>query len=56
MPEAADPRGLAWDSQVETHAAMKLYMDSERWRGVPFAAPGSLPLTCTGVATTVRCR
>ena len=28
--------GVAADSQVETFAALKLYVDSWRWRGVPF--------------------
>jgi glucose-6-phosphate 1-dehydrogenase len=29
-------RGVAPDSNVETYAAMKLEIDSDRWRGVPF--------------------
>ncbi len=31
-----EEKGVAPDSNVETFAAMKLTIDSERWRGVPF--------------------
>lgn len=31
-----DQRGVAKDSKVETFAAMRLFIDSPRWRGVPF--------------------
>ncbi len=43
--------GVAPDSQVETFAAVRLYIDSWRWGGVPFyiRAGKSLPLTCTEV-------
>jgi glucose-6-phosphate 1-dehydrogenase len=46
--------GVAADSKVETFAALKLEIDSWRWRGVPFyiRAGKNLPVTCTEV--TVR--
>jgi len=47
-------RGVAADSQVETFAALKLEIDSWRWRGVPFyiRAGKNLPVTATEV--TIR--
>ena len=46
--------GVAADSQVETFAALKLFVDSWRWRcGVPFYDPRredkNLPVTCTEI-------
>lgn len=43
--------GVAPDSQVETFAALRLYIDSERWAGVPFyvRAGKCLPVTATEV-------
>ena len=43
--------GVAANSQVETFAALKLEIDSWRWRGVPFyiRAGKCLPVTCTEV-------
>ena len=43
--------GVSPDSKVETFAALKLEIDSWRWRGVPFyiRAGKSLPVTCTEV-------
>jgi len=43
--------GVAANSQVETFAALRLEVDSWRWRGVPFyiRAGKSLPVTCTEV-------
>ena len=43
--------GVAPDSQVETFVALKLYLDSWRWAGVPFLirAGKSLPVTATEV-------
>jgi glucose-6-phosphate 1-dehydrogenase len=43
--------GVAPNSQVETFAALRLEVDSWRWRGVPFyiRAGKSLPVTCTEV-------
>jgi len=43
--------GVAPDSDVETFAALRLYIDSWRWQGVPFLvrAGKSLPVTATEV-------
>ena len=43
--------GVASNSQVETFAALKLEVDSWRWRGVPFfiRTGKCLPVTCTEV-------
>jgi glucose-6-phosphate 1-dehydrogenase len=43
--------GVAADSQVETFAAVRLFIDSWRWGGVPFyiRAGKCLPVTCTEV-------
>jgi glucose-6-phosphate 1-dehydrogenase len=44
-------KGVAPDSQIETFAALKLEIDSWRWRGVPFyiRAGKCLPVTCAEV-------
>jgi glucose-6-phosphate 1-dehydrogenase len=43
--------GVALDSQIETFAALRLYIDSERWAGVPFYVRTGkcLPVTATEV-------
>jgi len=48
--------GVAPDSQVETFAALKLEVDSWRWRGVPFyfRAGKNLPVTCTEMMIRLR--
>jgi glucose-6-phosphate 1-dehydrogenase len=48
--------GVAADSAVETFCAMKLEIDSWRWRGVPFyiRAGKCLPVTCTEVLVRLR--
>jgi glucose-6-phosphate 1-dehydrogenase len=48
--------GVAADSHVETFAALKLYVDSWRWRGVPFyiRAGKCLPVTCTEILIRLR--
>ena len=48
--------GVAPDSKVETFAALKLEIDSWRWRGVPFyiRAGKSLPVTCTEILVRLR--
>jgi len=48
--------GVAPDSSVETFAALKLEIDSWRWRGVPFyiRAGKCLPVTCTEVQVYLR--
>ena len=49
-------KGVAPNSQVETFAALKLEIDSWRWRGVPFyiRAGKCLPVTCTEVLVQLR--
>jgi glucose-6-phosphate 1-dehydrogenase len=46
-----DERDVARDSRVETFAALRLYIDSWRWAGVPFyiRAGKRLAVTCTEV-------
>jgi len=48
--------GVAPDSKVETFAALKLHIDSWRWRGVPFyiRAGKSLAATCTEIQIHLR--
>jgi glucose-6-phosphate 1-dehydrogenase len=48
--------GVAPDSKVETFAALKLHIDSWRWRGVPiFIRAGKcLPVTCTEIQIHLR--
>ena len=49
-------KGVAHNSQVETFAALKLEIDSWRWRGVPFyiRAGKCLPATITEVVVRLR--
>ncbi len=48
--------GVASDSDVETYAAVKLFVDTWRWAGVPFyiRAGKCLPLTATEVIVTFK--
>jgi len=48
--------GVKADSQVETYVALRLHIDSWRWRGVPFyiRAGKSLPVTATEVIVKMR--
>jgi glucose-6-phosphate 1-dehydrogenase len=48
--------GVAPDSNVETFAALRLQIDSWRWKGVPFyiRAGKNLPVTCTEVVARFR--
>lgn len=48
--------GVRPDSRTETWAAMRLHIDSNRWRDVPFyiRAGKCMPLTCTEVFVTFR--
>ena len=48
--------GVAPNSKVETFAALRLWINSWRWQGVPFyiRAGKSLPVTCTEVAVRMR--
>jgi glucose-6-phosphate 1-dehydrogenase len=49
-------KGVAADSQVETFAALRLDIDSWRWKGVPFyiRAGKCLPVTCAEVVLRMR--
>jgi glucose-6-phosphate 1-dehydrogenase len=49
-------KGVAPDSQTETFAALRLEIDSWRWKGVPFyiRAGKSLPVTCTEIVVRLR--
>jgi glucose-6-phosphate 1-dehydrogenase len=51
-----DEPGVAADSATETFAAVRLEIDSPRWRGVPiFIRAGKrLPVTCTEVMVRLR--
>jgi glucose-6-phosphate 1-dehydrogenase len=48
--------GVAANSQVETFVALRLWIDSWRWQGVPFfiRAGKQLPVTCTEVVGRLR--
>src|SRR5262249_24811854 len=48
--------GVAKDSEVETFAALKLEINSWRWKGVPFfiRAGKNLPVTCTEIVGRFR--
>ncbi|MGA2113168.1 MAG: glucose-6-phosphate dehydrogenase [Bryobacteraceae bacterium] len=49
-------RGVAANSNTETFAALRLEVDSWRWKGVPFyiRAGKNLPVTCTEVLARLR--
>jgi len=51
-----DESGVPKDSQTETFAALKLEINSWRWRGVPFyiRAGKCLPVTCTEIVGKFR--
>ena len=51
-----DEHGVAKDSQTETFAALKLEINSWRWKGVPFyiRAGKCLPVTCTEIVGKFR--
>ena len=52
-----DEAGVAADSKVETFAALRLYIDTWRWAGVPFyiRAGKCLPITATEVMVDLKC-
>jgi glucose-6-phosphate 1-dehydrogenase len=52
----ADEPGVAPGSGTETFSAVRLYIDSWRWQGVPFhiRAGKCLPVTCTEVLVRLR--
>ena len=49
-------KGVAPNSRTETYAALRLEIDSWRWKGVPFyiRAGKSLPVTCTEIVVRLR--
>jgi glucose-6-phosphate 1-dehydrogenase len=51
-----DEPGVAKDSQMGTYAALRLWVDSWRWEGVPFyvRAGKCLKMTCTEVTVELR--
>jgi glucose-6-phosphate 1-dehydrogenase len=51
-----DEEGVAQDSQVATYAALRMYVDSWRWDGVPFyvRAGKCLATTCTEVVVELK--
>src|SRR4030095_262717 len=51
-----DEQGVSPESQVETFAALRLYIDTWRWAGVPFyiRAGKCLPVTTTEVVVTLK--
>lgn len=51
-----DEQGVASDSQVETFAAVRLYIDTWRWANVPFyiRAGKCLPVSTTEVVVTLK--
>jgi glucose-6-phosphate 1-dehydrogenase len=51
-----DEKGVAKDSQIETFAALRLRINSWRWKGVPFyiRAGKCLPVTCTEIVGRLR--
>jgi glucose-6-phosphate 1-dehydrogenase len=51
-----DENGVAKDSQTETFAALKLEINSWRWKGVPFyiRTGKCLPMTCTEIVGKFR--
>jgi glucose-6-phosphate 1-dehydrogenase len=51
-----DEPAVAKDSRVETFAAVRLYIDSWRWAGVPFyvRVGKRLPVTCTEVLVKLK--
>src|SRR5262245_20673246 len=51
-----DEKVVAKDSLVETFAALKLELNSWRWKGVPFYLRGgkNLPVTCTEIVARLR--
>jgi glucose-6-phosphate 1-dehydrogenase len=51
-----EEKGVKPDSTVETFVALRLFIDSWRWKGVPFCirAGKSLPVTATEVTAVLR--
>ena len=55
--EYRQEQGVAADSQVETSVALRLYIDTWRWSGVPFyiRAGKRMPITATEVMVKLKC-
>ena len=55
--EYRQEQGVAADSQVETSVALRLYIDTWRWSGVPFyiRAGKRMPITATEVLVKLKC-
>src|SRR2546421_4462178 len=51
-----DEKGVAKDSQIETFAALRLHINSWRWKGVPFyvRTGKNLPVTVTEIVARLR--
>ncbi len=51
-----EEKGVAPNSDVETFAAIRLAINSSRWRGVPFyiRAGKNLPITCTEILARLK--
>jgi glucose-6-phosphate 1-dehydrogenase len=51
-----DEKGVAPDSKTETYAALKLWVKSWRWDGVPFyiRAGKDMPVTCTEILARLK--
>jgi glucose-6-phosphate 1-dehydrogenase len=51
-----DEDGVAADSDVETYVALRVFIDSWRWGGVPFyiRAGKNLPVTCTEMRVELK--
>jgi glucose-6-phosphate 1-dehydrogenase len=52
----SDEKGVQKDSRTETFAALRLYIHSWRWKGVPFyiRTGKNLPVTCTEIVARFR--
>ena len=57
VPGYDDEEGIEGDSDTETFAAVRLYVDNWRWQGVPFYLRSGkrMPETCTRIAIRFRC-
>lgn len=49
-----DVKGVAKDSKTETFAALRLFIDSERWRGVPFHIRTGKSMATTATEAVVQ--
>lgn len=51
-----DEEGIPDDSQTETFAALKLYIDNWRWRGVPFYLRSGKAMSCRNTQIVIQFR